>query len=94
MTGTEITSKFLSLQSRDFYKGLIIAALSPILTFIYQSAMAHSWVIDWPSLRDTAISAGAAYLIKNLLEPTKTIIVVKPPLSTENEEKPVTITEK
>ena len=72
------TSKFLSLQTRDFVKGLLIAALSPVFTIIIQSVNAGNWVFEWKSLGATALSAGLAYLAKNFFESTKTVIVVEP----------------
>lgn len=91
MEAQQITSKFLSLLPRDFLRGLVIAAITPVFTILGQSFSEGKFTIDWTSIWHVAAAAGFAYLAKNFFEPTKTIIVVKPPLTTIEGEKEVEI---
>jgi hypothetical protein len=62
-------SKFLRLDSRDFFKGLIVVVICTIITGIYQ-VIVSGGVINWLTLKPVAIAAlGSAisYLTKNLL---------------------------
>ena len=69
----KVLSKQFSLKWRDFARGLIIAILTPSLLIIQQSLEANSLVFNWHQIGMAAIAGGAAYLIKNFLEPTKVI---------------------
>ncbi len=62
------TSKFLSLNLRDFEKGLIIAITVAVLTYL-KEAITNGGLsnIDWGLLITTAILALIAYLLKNLV---------------------------
>jgi hypothetical protein len=62
-------SKFLSLSTQDFLKGLFVAFITALLTGIYQVFQTAS-TFDWPTLKPvlfTAIAAGLSYVIKNYL---------------------------
>lgn len=91
MEAKQITSKIFSLQARDFLKGLLIAALSPVFTIITTSLNQGSLVFNWRAMGVTGLSAGLAYLAKNFFEPTQTVIIVKPALDKEEGEKEVNI---
>lgn len=67
-----IINKQFTLQGRDFAKGLLIAALTAVLTFI-SSGLEYSF----ETLYKVAIAAAASYLLKNWLEPTKVVDVTK-----------------
>ena len=69
----EIVSEQFSLSGRDFWKGLIVAALSPIVPIVMQSLQAGSFVFDWKAIGVAAASGFVAYIVKNFLEPTKVI---------------------
>jgi len=67
-------SGFLKLNARDFFKGLIMAAGSAAITFLYQLIQAGPLVFDaamFKSLGLAALSAIIVYLGKNLFENTE-----------------------
>ena len=57
-------SKLFSLGWNDAVKGLVVAILSGVLTFIYET-LTTGTVIDWQQVSVIAITAGISYLIKN-----------------------------
>lgn len=59
-------SKFLSLNSKDFIKSLILTVLSAVITIIYTSLQAGSIDFDWKKIGVTAITTALAYILKNL----------------------------
>jgi hypothetical protein len=62
-------SEFLRLNSRDFFKGLIIVTICTFVTGIYQ-IIANGFALNWLTMKPVVIAAvGAAisYLTKNLL---------------------------
>ncbi|TAL64256.1 MAG: hypothetical protein EPN88_11190 [Bacteroidetes bacterium] len=62
-------SKFFSLNSRDFIKGLIVVVICTFLTGVYQ-LVANGGTVNWLTVKPVVIAAfGAAvsYLTKNLL---------------------------
>lgn len=70
-------SKFLTLNAKDFLKGLIIAVLTAIITFLYTSIQANNLVLDWKGMAISALTAGLAYLTKNLLTNSKDTLLSK-----------------
>jgi hypothetical protein len=61
-------SNFLTLSARDFFKGLIVALISAVITFLYEAILAGK-PLDLELLKSVgmiAFSAGLAYLLKNL----------------------------
>lgn len=91
VTGKAITSKFLSLVPHDFFKGLILAAIAPIVPIIGESINNWDWTFDTKSMYQASAAAMFAYLIKNFFEQTKTVIVVKPPITTPPDEQKVDV---
>lgn len=75
METKKIVSKQFSLQLRDFTRGLVIAILTPALFVIQQSLDKGEWVFNWKSIAIASASGGLAYLFRNFIEPTKTVIV-------------------
>jgi hypothetical protein len=69
----KIVSKQFSLKWRDATRGLVMAVLTPAIVIIQQSLEANVWVFNWKTIGMAAIGGGFAYLVKNFLEPTKTI---------------------
>jgi len=64
-----IKSKFFTLNSRDFIKGLILVVICTFLTGVYE-LNANGGVVNWLTVKPVVIAAfGAAvsYLTKNLL---------------------------
>ncbi|MCU0472260.1 MAG: hypothetical protein MUC93_02690 [Bacteroidales bacterium] len=62
-------SNFLRLNSRDFFKGLIVSVICTLITGIYQ-LIANGFEFNWITLKPVviaAVGAGISYLTKNLL---------------------------
>jgi hypothetical protein len=59
-------STIFTLNTNDFLKGLIMAVLSSVITVIYQTIEAGSLVFDWKVIGTMALTAGLAYIMKNL----------------------------
>lgn len=75
MADKKIESKQFTLQTRDAIKGLVIAVLTAVITVVYTSLEAGSLNFDWKAIGTTALTAALAYIMKNWLEPTKTITI-------------------
>lgn len=67
-----------NLNTRDFLKGLLLAALAPVIVQLYDLLMAfldyQPVTVDWRALAKTGIATGAAYLVKNLFDKSKIVI--------------------
>jgi hypothetical protein len=69
-----VVSKQFSLDARDWWRGLIIAALTPVFFIVQQSIDKGELVFNWKTIGMAALGGGLAYLAKNfLLEPPKVI---------------------
>ena len=76
-------SKFLALNARDFFKGLIVAVVTAVITFLYNLIQVGPLVFDkvlLESIGMTAITAMLAYLMKNLFTNTSGEIATKEPV--------------
>lgn len=65
-----VKSAFFALDKNDFIKGLCVAVLTAILTFLAQSMQLPGFTfsgINWGQLFQFGVMAGAGYLTKNLL---------------------------
>lgn len=60
-------SKFLSLNSQDFVRGLVVSTLSAVLTIVYQTIQTGSLTFDWKAIGTIAVSSALGYIVKNLL---------------------------
>jgi hypothetical protein len=60
-------SSFLSLNTKDFIKGLLLAVLTTVITIVYNSLQAGDLTFDWKSIGTTALTTALAYIMKNLL---------------------------
>lgn len=58
-------SKLWELTRNDYFKGLVVAILTAVLSFIYQ-ALTDDKTIELSLVLHTALTAGIAYLLKNL----------------------------
>lgn len=67
------TSNFLSLNTQDVLKALLIAILTPCLVIIQASVDAGTLTFDWKHIAMAAIGGGVAYLLKNLFTPASTV---------------------
>jgi hypothetical protein len=72
---TVTTSKQYSLNINDVLKGLLVAAISPIIPIILTSLNAGTFTLDWKVIGTTALGAGVAYLAKNFFTPAQTVVV-------------------
>jgi GTPase Era involved in 16S rRNA processing len=70
-------STFLSLNTTDFLKGLVVAVLTSVLTIIYTSLQTGSLVFDWKTIATTALTSAIAYVSKNLLTNSKEQFLIK-----------------
>lgn len=68
-----IVSKQWTLQARDWLRGFIMAVATPCLYLLQE--LIPGWNLD-PFVQ-AGLSAGVAYILKNLVEPTKTIEIKK-----------------
>lgn len=59
-------STFLTLNSKDFIKGLMVAVLTTVISIVYTSLQAGNLQLDWKVLGMTALSSALAYITKNL----------------------------
>jgi len=60
-------SNFLSLNWRDFLRGLLIAILTPVFATITTSLEAGVFTLNWHLIAISSIGGALAYLSKNLL---------------------------
>lgn len=60
-------SVFLSLNTSDFVKGLLLTVITAVISIIYSVVQAGSLTFDWKAIGTAALSAGIGYIIKNLL---------------------------
>jgi hypothetical protein len=61
-----MNSTFLTLNSSDFLKGLIMAVLSTVITVVYQTVETGSLIFDWKAIGTMALTTALAYIMKNL----------------------------
>jgi len=62
----KITSNFLSLNTQDFLKGLIVTVGSAVFALIAESVDKRQFTFDFTAIWHTAVAAGITYLAKNL----------------------------
>lgn len=64
-----MNSGIFKLNIRDVVKGLVVAVLTPVFAALLHAMSVPGFdfmVYDWQSLGMLGLSAGAAYLLKNL----------------------------
>ena len=71
-------SKFFTLNSQDFIKGLIMAIGGAVFAIIAPSINSGNLVIDWTLIWHTALSTALIYLGKNLFTPTPKTVEIDP----------------
>lgn len=69
-------NKQFTLQGRDFWRGLIQAVGTVVLTLLLEQIKAGLGY-DWTVIIDAAIAAGLTYLLRNFFEPTKTVAIAE-----------------
>ena len=60
-------SPFLTLNTRDYVRGLIVSVLSAVVTIMYQTIQSGSFVFDIKSIAKVGIAAALGYILKNLV---------------------------
>lgn len=61
-------SDFFKLNWRDLGKGLVVAVITAVLTYVYTALEAGDLTaIDWKVVGTTAIISAVGYLFKNLV---------------------------
>lgn len=85
MATSVTTSKQFSLNLNDFWKGLLVAVITPVFTIIIDSLNKGSLNFDWKSISITALAALLAYLGKNFFSPAVSVVTptVTPPGTSE-----------
>jgi len=61
-----MNSTFLTLNLKDFIKGLLVAVLSAVVTIIYNTVQASSLAFDWKAIGMVALASATGYIVKNL----------------------------
>jgi hypothetical protein len=60
-------SQFLTLNSKDFVKGLVVAVITAVITVVYNTIQTGVLAFDWKAISIAGLSAALAYITKNLL---------------------------
>ena len=72
-------SRFFNLNTKDFIKGLIVAILTGVLTFLNNALISYH-IVDMQLIKQTGIAAligFLSYIIKNLFTNSKDEILKK-----------------
>ena len=70
-------SVFGSINLQDFFKGLIVAVLTAIVTVLYSTIESGAIVFNVKQLLVTSLSAALAYIIKNYLSNEEGVFLKK-----------------
>jgi len=62
-----MSSTYLSLNKKDFIKGLLMAVLTAVISVVYTSIESGSLEFNLKSVVIAALSAALAYIMKNAL---------------------------
>lgn len=73
-------STFLTLDTKDFLKGLVLAVLTAVITIVYTSIEAGNLAFDWKAIGMTALSSALAYIMKNLFTNSNGDLLKKDPI--------------
>jgi hypothetical protein len=74
-----MNSSFLTLNTRDFVKGLFIAVITAVITVVYTTIQTGTLFFDWKVISTTALSAALAYIMKNLFTNSNDQLLKKDP---------------
>lgn len=64
-------SNLFSLNWRDFFNGLIMAILTPVVYIVQASLDAGTITFNWTGIGIAALSGAVAYIVKNFFTPKK-----------------------
>jgi ABC-type uncharacterized transport system substrate-binding protein len=68
------SSKQFTLNLNDFWKGLIMAVLTPVVTIVYKSIEAGSLTFNWKAILMAAVAGFMGYLMKNFFDKPKVVV--------------------
>lgn len=72
---TTTTSKFLSLNMKDFWRGLLIAVGTPVFALLITALNEGGFKnINWEALGIAGLSAGLMYISKNLFTASEIVV--------------------
>jgi hypothetical protein len=74
-----MNSSFLTLNTRDFVKGLFIAVITAVITVVYTTVQTGTLSFDWKAISTTALTAALAYIMKNLFTNSNDQLLKKDP---------------
>jgi len=74
MAITVATSKQFAVNFKDIAKGLIVAALTPVVFIVQASLEAGSMTFNFKQIAMAAVAGFVGYLIKNFFTPAQTIV--------------------
>ena len=69
-------NKQFTLQGRDFWRGLIQAVGTVVITLLLEQ-LESGLGYDWGVTLNAAIGAALTYLLRNFFEPTKTVAIAE-----------------
>lgn len=73
-------SSLLTLDSKDFIKGFLVSVITAIVTVVYNTIQTGTLAFDWKAIAIAALSAGLAYITKNLLTNSQDQFLKKEPI--------------
>lgn len=71
-------TNFLSLNTQDFIKGLVVAVLGGVVAIIAPSIESGEFIFNWTVIWHTAVASALAYLGKNILSPAPASVQIDP----------------
>jgi hypothetical protein len=79
-------SNYLSLNTIDYIKGLVVAILSSIATVIYNSVQANELTFNWTQIKMVAMCSALSYICKNLMTNSQNQMLKPEPSEKHNNE--------
>jgi len=64
---SNMKSGFLSLDTKDFIKGLLLSVFTSVISIVYTSVQMGNLVFDKKAIATTALTTALGYIMKNLL---------------------------
>lgn len=75
---TTTTNQQFTISLKDVARGVLLAIVGAVLTFLQGVWATGQVVFDWEQIGSVALIAGVSYLIKNFFTPSE-IVIVDPP---------------
>lgn len=70
-----VSSKQFSLNSRDWWLGLVMAVGGAVVRIIYDVINSGTFVFDWKAIGIAAFGAAITYLAKNFFDKPKVVLI-------------------